>query len=310
MDKSISDFIAQLELGELNSHRNVAVMPLFSTSKSTVSYTLAKEAIEKEKIRVTEIDEGGSVPELRVLNLSDDEVLLLDGEELIGAKQNRVLNTTILLTAKSDTLIPVSCTEAGRWSRRSAAFAHSGAMMARKSHAMHMRAVNESMANFKRATTNQGEVWGNIDRMHGVAGSSSPTRAMKDLYTEKRKSLKEFTDAVVPEPGQVGSLVFVNGEVVGFDVLADPGSYAKVHKQLIDSYAMDGLLEKPGARKADSATAVSFLAQLTECKEARYDAVGKGHDFRYESDEIVGSALTADGEVVQAAFFASRRRAR
>jgi hypothetical protein len=43
---------------------------------------------------------------------------LLDGEELIGAKQNRALNLTILAPAKQVIVIPVSCVEAGRWHLR------------------------------------------------------------------------------------------------------------------------------------------------------------------------------------------------
>jgi hypothetical protein len=35
------------------------------------------------------MDSGGSVPELRSENLGEKRVLLFDGEELIGAKQNR-----------------------------------------------------------------------------------------------------------------------------------------------------------------------------------------------------------------------------
>ena len=38
---------------------------------------------------------GGSVPELKVINKAEIPILLLDGEELVGAKQNRVLNTTM-----------------------------------------------------------------------------------------------------------------------------------------------------------------------------------------------------------------------
>jgi len=58
-------------------------------------------------------------------------ILLLDGEELAGAKQNRVLNTTILVMEKSETIIPVSCTEQGRWAYTAREFAASGNIMNR-----------------------------------------------------------------------------------------------------------------------------------------------------------------------------------
>jgi hypothetical protein len=54
--------------------------------------------------------------------------LRLNGEELMGAKQNRGLNTTILLKPQSETIIPVSCTERGRWSYKSPVFGESERM--------------------------------------------------------------------------------------------------------------------------------------------------------------------------------------
>ena len=42
---------------------------------------------------VEEVSEGGSVPNLFVENKGDIRVLFLEGEQLIGAKQNRVLNS-------------------------------------------------------------------------------------------------------------------------------------------------------------------------------------------------------------------------
>jgi hypothetical protein len=76
-------------------------------------------------LTIREKGEAGTVPELLVINEADSPVLLLDGEELIGVKQNRTLNTTILLKEHSRTIIPVSCTEAGRWSIVLDRFSHS-----------------------------------------------------------------------------------------------------------------------------------------------------------------------------------------
>ena len=39
------------------------------------------------------------MPELRVANLGDLPLLLLDGEQLVGARQNRILNMTVLVAA-------------------------------------------------------------------------------------------------------------------------------------------------------------------------------------------------------------------
>ena len=51
------------------------------------------------------------MPTLRVINGADRPVLLLDGEELVGAKQNRVLNTSVLVAKGARLDIPVSCVE-------------------------------------------------------------------------------------------------------------------------------------------------------------------------------------------------------
>jgi hypothetical protein len=41
--------------------------------------------------------------------------LLLDGEQLVGAKQNRIPNMIVLVAAQTEVTIPVSCVEQGRW---------------------------------------------------------------------------------------------------------------------------------------------------------------------------------------------------
>ena len=73
------------------------------------------EALDAGLARVEEVSEGGSVPELRFTNSAAMPILIVDGEELVGAKQNRVANLTILAPAKTTIRIPVSCVEAGRW---------------------------------------------------------------------------------------------------------------------------------------------------------------------------------------------------
>ena len=195
MDQIIIDFLAKLEFGELQAFRNMAIIPLFNSMNHTPQYISLGEALGKGILTVTEVNQGGTVPELKVVNNADLPVLLLDGEELAGAKQNRVLNTTILIVEKSETLIPVSCTEQGRWSYVSAAFAESGNIM---SHSIRLKkASSVSLSLRERASYrgNQGEVWTGIDRLQRVAGVRSRTGAMREVYEDKKKDLDDYLGA-------------------------------------------------------------------------------------------------------------------
>lgn len=186
MDTLISNYLSKLEFGELQQFENIGVVPLFSSANHGPEYLTLKEAIEKKLITITEISHSGSVPELKAANKAEIPILLLDGEELAGAKQNRVLNTTILLKEDSETIIPVSCTEQNRWSYVSDEFDDSGHIMSRKLRVDKTCSVSESLNRFKEFKADQGAVWDGIDEMRVSAKAHSPTNAMKDIFESGR----------------------------------------------------------------------------------------------------------------------------
>ena len=111
-------------------------------------------------LRIRETSESGSVPELAVENPLAERVLLYDGEELVGAKQNRILNVSVLVEAKSTLTIPVSCVEQGRWRHVSPEFEGGGSI----SHAQLRRRKAETQAAQPLARgVAQSEVW---DELH------------------------------------------------------------------------------------------------------------------------------------------------
>jgi hypothetical protein len=122
MDAIISA-LDQLELGSPITAANLTMYPLLLPDESAPGYLTLDEALAAGLASVTEVSESGSVPELLVKNGAAKPVLILDGEELVGAKQNRIVNLTILVAAEQSLHIPVSCVEAGRWARRSREFA-------------------------------------------------------------------------------------------------------------------------------------------------------------------------------------------
>src|SRR5215475_12495646 len=91
----------EIRIGAPLEHEALTIFPLFGDSQGGIDYLLSDEAIGGGAVTVEEVSEGGSVPNLLVANQTDSLVLFLEGEELRGAKQNRVLNTSVLVGAHS-----------------------------------------------------------------------------------------------------------------------------------------------------------------------------------------------------------------
>jgi hypothetical protein len=244
MDKLHLEYLQSIRFGEPQTHRNMAVVPLFATNGEGPDYLTLSEAMEQRLLVVKEISEGGSVPDLKVKNKADKPVLLLDGEELAGAKQNRVLNTSILVDAKSTIVVPVSCTEQGRWSYLSPEFRDSGTVMAASLRNVKSASVSMSLRGREKARSDQGEVWSEIDNLAMKAEMRSPTSAMRDIFEGRKKDLKGYENAFGLVDGQNGLLVVIGDRAIGFDVMSKPAAFARLHQKLTASYAMDAMLQK------------------------------------------------------------------
>lgn len=304
MEAIIKGHLEGIKFGEIQIHNHVAIIPIISTNGSGLDYLTMKEAMACNLLTITEVSEGGSVPELKVKNKADKPVLLLDGEELAGAKQNRVLNTTILLKEKSETTIPVSCTEHGRWSYMSSHFEESGYIMSAKLRSVKNASVHENLKSDRVYRSNQGAVWDEIGIQARLSKVITPTGAMRDVLEAKKEDMDSYLEHFPLITDQNGLFVMVNGKVIGLDIVSKTTAFGILHPKLINSYVMDALTEKPlKGKEASREKADAFLKKIIQCKENTFDSVGYGRDYRYEGQKIVGSALVHDSTVIHAAFF-------
>jgi len=304
MGEIMKETLKKIKLGELQVHGHVTVIPVIGANGAGPDYLTMKEALGGQLLLVTEVTEGGVVPELKVINRGEKPVLLLDGEELYGAKQNRVLNTTILLREKSETVIPVSCTEHGRWSYRTSHFEDSGHIMSAKIRSVKNTSVYENLKAMSVFRSDQGAVWDEIAIQAHLNKVSPVTGAMKDVLEAKKEELDSFLEHFPAVTDQNGLLVLVNGEVVGLDRVSKKEAFKIIHPKLIRSYVMDALTEKPSKEKETPGEKVdAFFRRILRCTEERFDSVGYGQDYRYEGRKVVGSALVHDQKVIHMAFF-------
>jgi hypothetical protein len=111
MNQVLADRLRTVEVLESQTVGCMHVFGLRWNCHDGIGYRTLDEALAAETLDITETSEGGSVPLLKLLNRGDDAVFLMAGEQLVGAKQNRILNTSILAAAHGDLTIPVSCVE-------------------------------------------------------------------------------------------------------------------------------------------------------------------------------------------------------
>jgi hypothetical protein len=269
------------------------------------SYLTLDEALEVKTLEVTEVHEQGSVPQLRVTNKGDKLVFIMAGEHLVGAKQNRVLNASILVPARSELPIPVSCVEAGRWAYRSPHFASPGSMSHGVLRKLQSKGVLESYRKgAARATANQGEVWHEVARKLGAMGSPSQSHALHQAYADHEASLRAIEDKL-PVPRDCNGVAFVvQGELAGADVFDEPATLGKLWPKLIRAFALDALEKRPVAGKP--ATADTIAGWLRPAGQARFQAFaspGLGQDVRIEGTGLIGAALVVDERPVHVELF-------
>jgi len=308
MELNLKDYLSKIEFGETQQYKNITVVPLFYADAGKVDYLTLKEALDKKVISVNEVSAGGSVPELVVDVNADVNVLILDGEELSGAKQNRILNSSVLLWGKSRTTVPVSCTEQGRWHNVSKSFYDSDNVANYPVRMAKHMSVSHSLRAKQGFRSDQGEVWAGISDLQMKANVQSSTHAMRDVYASKKGELDGYLRMFEHKPGQRGVLVFINGEVVGLDIVSRDSAYRIYHDKLLRSYCIDAVYRsKQDNREPDSAKTKEFLEKISTCNQSEYKSVGKGDDHRFEGKGITGAALEVEGEVLHMAFLSTAK---
>ncbi len=305
MERMVNSTLLGLELGTLQSFENLAIFPVLFPKNGGPEYITLREALERGVLSVTEVSAGGSVPDLKVENRGDVAVLLLDGEEVAGAKQNRILNTTIFVAPKTTVKVPVSCTEHGRWSSVSPEFRESGHLMAANIRRMNVAGVSANLERSCGFRSDQGRVWNEIAVLHEDMGVRSATGAMKDVFDAKQADLDAYLKNFPTVAGEKGILVFIGGRPAGLDFISREQAYAVLHGKLVKSYAMEAMVARRGAPAPlpDEAAAREFLKSAAACDEKAYESVGEGWSYRYTGKDVVGSALAVESAVVHAAFF-------
>ena len=278
MAQQLHELLPGLEVVATESVGPLQVFGLRGRPASRLNYLTLDEALTTKHFRVDEISESGSVPQLKLQNDVDQRVFVMAGEQLIGAKQNRVLNASLLVERKTQMLAPVSCVERGRWSYRSRSFGSKGS----SSHGYLRRKMSkDSYEGYRKHSyprSKQGEVWAEVDRKMFAMQSASPSDALDQVYDDYAGQLDDLLSQVnVPDDCR-GVVFAFAGQIAGADVFDQPATLSKLLPKLLRAYALDAL-EANSDQQVEADVVTAWLGQARDAQLERFDSPGLGHDY-------------------------------
>jgi hypothetical protein len=305
MEETLLETLEHLEVREPVSHGPLHVFPLLGAARAEQDLSLLEDGLQQGTLRIEELHEAGSVPELRIVNEGTLQVLILEGDELIGAKQNRVVNSSVLVVADSELVLPVSCVKRGRWSYRSRAFDSGKGSPHLALRRLKSRSVLDSLKHGRGHRSDQGAVWREVDRKARLHEAPSPTHALQDSRSHLSEKLDAFEGLAQELPEGISGVAVAIGErLVLLEVLAGPRTFARVSRKLLSGYAFEavGLGGRYGTPNTSAVR--NFIEKVTKTAHEEHQAVGSGRDVRFEEGEISGYALLGERGLVHAAAFA------
>ncbi|NLI80384.1 MAG: hypothetical protein GX443_01690 [Deltaproteobacteria bacterium] len=251
---------------------------------------LLDEAMGRGSVRITETTEAGEVPFLLLVNEGERPVLILEGEELVGGKQNRIVNTTLVILPGSVLKIPVSCMEAGRWATRQEQFDSGKAIFRAKSRALHKRNVSMSLAREGSFRGEQGAVWEEVQQSLHELRAASPTSDFRAGREQVAHRIEEFVQGLPPLEGQLGAIFFSQAGVLGAELLGTPDLFARAYGKIIRSFAFE-VLSDPPLESIPEGLAAHWWSAVLDTNVSLHASPGVGEDIRCGSGELIGSGL-------------------
>ncbi len=302
----INETFANIEFLKPQTYENLTVIGIKTDNTNNKDILSLQKALELDLVQINEVSQEGSVNNLKVENESNIPLIILDGEELLGAKQNRILNTTVIIPPKTELTVPVSCTEQGRWRYNSKKFEKSENIASGRLRLRKNKSVYNSLKQRNTFESNQREVWNEVHALGALFGSSSQTEALSDTYQYMKQDTDEYLKNIQYNKGQTGSIIFLNGKLINLEMVYNTDIYKNCHEKIIKSNVLDSLTLKEENQKEDIGLirdADDFLQLISNDTFEKFTPVGIGEDYRINSDNILGSMLSYEDKIAHALFF-------
>jgi len=234
------------------------------------NYTNLKDAIEKNKIKVSEVDESGTVNTLMAENKSQDSIYIMAGEVVKGGKQDRIIAQDVIIPPGQKVDLAAFCVEQGRWSHKGSGSKFDGYFNVSSKEVRKAAVVGKS----------QGGVWDKVAKTTAANNSTSATGAYTELENnmdyrkEVDRYVKNFKGAFNGDPKVVGVVAVTGDQIIGCDIFATHDLFVNAYDNLIHSYITDAMTNG-GDVKIDTNKVQEYLDGFLADESKQEEEVGK-----------------------------------
>jgi hypothetical protein len=301
MITNLGSVLSDLCVDEPIAWGKVRLHPLRLRGTANLEYLVLNDSESEGVVVIEETCTAGTVPELRVRNRAKSRVLIPEGSTLVGAKQNRVVNLSVMLAPESVTLIPVSCVERRRWRFVSPHFG-CGELADAPLRSLMRAEATKSLKSMGKVHVDQEMVWHHVEGMLDKAGAGSPTRDYHALHEKRRQELADYEAQLRLPENACGVAVEINGLLEAVDLFDKLNTLHKLWPRLARSYVVTAL--DPECPRGSKVAVKEFLERVLSSPSESYEPVGVGTTVRLTDSEGIGAALVCEGQLVHLSVFA------
>ena len=285
-----------------HSEKGLCVVQVLTQGYDSFPYISAASAMKQKLIQVKELNESGSVNHLLVLNLSNQYVFMMDGDILAGAKQNRVVNTSILLAPESKTEIPVSCVESGRWRHVSVSFSPTDYTAPSSLRMDKARQVRMSLKEKRGFASDQGEIWAKVSEYQTQSRVASETSSLSDVYVRKAAEFDAFASAFKCNEAANGVAIFRGKQLLSLDAFNRREVFQEYFLKILRGVALEVYNLHHSNESVGEAEAkyrvLDFFDNFDALPWETFKAVAAGEEKRFDTENLTGFVLEESGQMI------------
>ena len=269
---------------------NITIFFLQSKTKLENNFLTLEESISNSLVDIKEVNSKGTIRYLKVSNKSNQKLLILGSEQIIGnaLKQNRVVNNTTLVPEQTTTLLSVSCCEKNRWSP-----AVANNICTSESLYFTKGRINNSVDIFDNNKTDQFKIWDDIAEKLDEFNTKSFTGTLEDTYNKNKLYFDEITKYFKINENDVGVVAAIGNRLVNVEIFSSNKLLKMYFPKIIKSLIFESY-KKTSQNYLLGLKDVYKLFRLIEFSEKKLHKPHNdclGEEIRFNSDRVVGSCL-------------------